>query len=57
MIHLINYLTHRVYVVPEEEYMLERSILFYGFSILVVIVLVIAIGRLIRRLIKNRRKE
>jgi hypothetical protein len=44
-------------VVPEEEYMLERSIIFYGVFIPAVIALVIAIGILVQWLIKNRRKD
>ena len=57
MADLINYLTHRVYIVPEEEYMLERGIILYGVFIPVVIALVIAIGILIQWFVKNRRKD
>jgi hypothetical protein len=56
MINLVNYLTHRVYTVPEEEYMLESGIIFYSVFIPAVIALVIAIGILIQWFIKNRRK-
>lgn len=56
MVHLINYLTHRVYMVPEEEYLLESGIIFYGVFMPVTIALVIAIGILIQWFIKNRRK-